>query len=192
MGGIEVAYELAGKVGKVGYSQAEVLAEGFNYSLLTTHLLQGQEPDPKGVCEDYFEQYDVQEGVYRSATISLIDCEALEPLAALCGDLFERYRSAVESLSPGRVQRFYRSGHHWFYDLESILVEAGISDDELEDLHEALDLCVLYKGHTPSFMNSFEIDTFSGFSMYLPSHGKSELDKYYKTLEWNKATGLVK
>lgn len=192
MGGIEVAYELAGKVGKIGYSQAEVLAEGFNYSLLTTHLLQSQEPDPKGVCEDYFEQYDVQEGVYRSATISLIDCDALEPLAALCGDLFERYRSAVESLSPGRVQRFYRSGHHWFYDLESILVEAGISDDELEDLHDALDLCVLYKGHTPSFMNSFEIDTFSGFSMYLPSHGKSELDKYYKTLEWNKATGLVK
>lgn len=191
MGGVEVAYELSGKVAKVGFSQAEVLAEGFNYSLLTTHLLLEDTPDPRGVCEDYFEQYDVQEGVYRSATISLIDCDALEPLAALCNDLFGRYRSSIQSLSFARVQKFYRSGHHWFYDLESILVEAGITEEELDELHDVLDRCVLYKGHTPGFMNSFDIKTFSGFSMYLPSHGNAELSKYYRTLEWNKATGLV-
>ena len=192
MGGIEVAYELKGKVGKVGFSQAEVLAEGFNYAQLTEHLLLNADPDPRGVCEDYFMQYDVQEGVYRSATISMIDCDALEPLAAVCNELFERYRDAISVLSPGRVQRYYRSGHHWFYDLESILVEAGITDAELERLNAALDLCVLYKGHTPGFMNSFEINTFSGFSMYLPSHGKPELDRYYRSLKWNEATGLVR
>jgi len=192
MGGIEVAYELKDKVSKVGFSQAEVLAEGLNYSMLTTHLFQNDEPDPKGVCEDYFEQYDVQEGIYRSATVSLIDCTSLEPLAEVCSRLFESYRSEIAGLSPGNVQRYYRSGHHWFYDLESILAEAGASPSEMDDLHAALDRCVLYKGHTPSFMNSFEINVFSGFSMYLPSHGKPELDKYYKTLRWNLATGLVK
>ena len=45
--------------------------------------------------------------------------------------------------------------------------------------------------HTPEFLCEFEIKTFSGFSMYLPCNGTSELDKYYRTLEWNKATGLV-
>ena len=34
MGGIEVAYELAGKCDRLGFSQAEVLAEGFNYKTL--------------------------------------------------------------------------------------------------------------------------------------------------------------
>ena len=192
MGGIEAAYQLRGKASVVGFSQAEVLAEGLNYKTLTTRLLQNETPDPVVVCKDYFDQYDVQEGVYRSATISAVDCDALEPLAELCGELFDKYSSRILQLPYSKVQRYYRSNYHWFYDLESILVEAGITDSELESLHETLDMCVLYRGHTPSFMNTFEIKTFSGFSMYLPSHGNSELDKYYRTLDWNIATGLVR
>lgn len=192
MGGIEVAYQLRDKASVVGFSQAEVLAEGLNYSTLTTRLLNRDIPDPVAVCKDYFDQYDIQEGVYRSATISAVDCDALDPLAEVCRELFEKYAADISTLSSGKVQRFYRSNHHWFYDLESILVEAGITDGELERLHDALDKCVLYKGHTPSFMNSFEIKTFSGFSMYLPSHGSGELNRFYRTLDWNIATGLVR
>ena len=192
MGGIEVAYQLRDKASVVGFSQAEVLAEGLNYSTLTTRLLNRDIPDPVAVCKDYFDQYDIQEGVYRSATISAVDCDALDPLAEVCRELFEKYAADISTLSSGKVQRFYRSNHHWFYDLESILVEAGITDGELERLHDALDKCVLYKGHTPSFMNAFEIKTFSGFSMYLPSHGSGELNRFYRTLDWNIATGLVR
>ena len=192
MGGIEVAYQLREKASVIGFSQAEVLAEGLNYKMLTSHLLQNGAPDPVVVCQDYFNQYDVQEGLYRSATISTVDCDQLEPLADICKVLFDKYASEISSLSHSNVQRYYRSNYHWFYDLESILVEAGITDAELESLHKALDKCVLYRGHTPSFMNAFEIKTFSGFSMYLPSHGNAELNKYYRTLDWNIATGLVR
>ena len=31
-----------------------------------------------------------------------------------------------------------------------------------------------------------------GLSMYLPCNGSEYLDNFYKTLEWNKATALVK
>lgn len=192
MGGIEVAYELRGKTSLVGFSQAEVLAEGLNYKTLASRLLADDTSDLVAVCRDYFEQYDILDGANRSATVSAIDCDELEPLAELCAELFERYRGDISALPWSRVQRYYRSRYHWFYDLESILVEAGISSEEKHDLYEALEKCVLYKGATPSFMNSFDIAVFSGFSMYLPSHGNTELDKYYKTLEWNKATGLVK
>lgn len=191
MGGIEVAYELAGKCGKVGFSQAEVLAEGFNYRTLSTHLLQSDEPDPESVCDDYFQQYDIQDGINRSATISMIDCDSLEPLAALCAELFDRYRSGLDGINPRNVQRFYRGDRHWFYDLESVIENAGASAEDISRLHKALDQCVLYKGHTPSFMYEFDIDTFSGFSMYLPCNGSGQLDMYYKTLKWNKATSLV-
>ena len=193
MGGIEVAYELAGKCDVVGFSQAEVLAEGFNYSTLASHLLGNKDSsDPAGVCSDYFEQYIDQSGVYQSATISLVDCNALEPLAEACADLFDRYSSEISWIKGSHVQRYYRSSHHWFYDLESILVNAGIHDNDLRGFRQALDGCIIYKEATPSFMNEFPIDTFSGFSMYLPSHGNRELDKFYKTLKWNKATRLVK
>lgn len=193
MGGIEVAYELAGKCDKLGFSQAEVLAEGFNYRTLASHLLGNKsESNPESVCRDYFTQYDIQSGVYRSATISLIDCDELEPLAEVCSVLFEKYSEKIATLPYINVQRFYRDSYHWFYDLESILIHAGISESELEQLHNALNRCVIYKGATPSFMGSFKIETFSGFSMYLPSHGHDELDKYYRNLKWNQSTELVK
>lgn len=193
MGGIEVAYELVGKCDKIGFSQTEVLAEGFNYKTLASHLLGNKLlSDPYSVCEDYFIQYDIQEGVYRSATISLVDCNRLQPLAGLCRTLFDKYSKGLDSIHSGNVQRFYRSSHHWFYDLESILVNAGISDEDLNKLHNALDGCILYKGATPSFMGEFQIKTFCGFSMYLPKNGNAELSKYYRTLKWNQDTGLVR
>lgn len=191
MGGIEVAYELRGKCGQLGFSQAEVLADGLDYKTLTKHLLQNEVPDPGKVCADYFSQYDVQSGLYRSATISLIDCDRLEPLASVCKDLFSSYREGLADIDPDKVQRFYRYEKHWFYDLESIIKEAGASDEDMAALRNALDQCVSYKGHTPEFMNEFKIETFSGFSMYLPKNGSEDLDRFYKTLQWNQATGLV-
>lgn len=191
MGGIEVAYELRGKCDKVGFSQAEVLAEGLDYKTLTGHLLEKETPDPMGVCEDYFFQYDIQTGVYRSATVSLIDCNALEPLASFCKDFFASHRSELAIIDPRNVQPFYRSGKHWFYDLESIIINAGATEEELASLHSTLDQCVIYKAHTPEFMSEFKIDTFSGFSMYLPCDGSEELNKFYRTLQWNKTTELV-
>lgn len=191
MGGIEVAYELSGKVKTVGFSQTEVLAEGFDYKRLTSHLLQEEVPDPVGVCQDYFIQYDIQSGVYRSATISVVDCTELEEVAQECRDLFDTYGVNIRCLSSTGVQQYFRSSYHWFYDLESILLNAGITQDEMEDLRAALKKCIIYKAHTPEFMNAFDIHTYSGFSMYLPSRGSDALDLYYKTLKWNQATGLV-
>lgn len=191
MGGIEVAYELKEKVGKVGFSQTEVLAEGYCYSSLAHHLLEGTESDPQSVCEDFYNQYAEQNGVYQSATISLIDCSELTPLADVCKELFEKYREEISTVEPSIVQQFFRGKKHWFYDLESILINAGITESELSSLHESLDKCVIYKAHTPMFMNEFEIHTFSGFSMYLPSSGSKTVDEFYKGLKWNQDTGLV-
>ena len=191
MGGVEVAYELKDRCGLVGFSQTEVLAEGFDYRSIPNYLLSGQEPDPESVCRDYFEQYDVQSGIYRSATISLVDCRRMEPLAAICADLFVKYRRDMRNLSPFNVQRYYRYDYHWFYDLVDILVKAGADPADVEALENAVDDCMIYRAATPEFMGAFDIDSYSGFSMYLPCHGNGELDKYYRTLKWNIATGLV-
>ena len=194
MGGIETAYELADKCDRLGFSQAEILADGFDcYTTLTTHLLKNsEEADPLGVCKDYIDIYNAKSGDWRSATISLVDCNNLEQLAEVCRELFEKYRSSIASLSYYNVQRFYTGNHPWFFDLESILAEAGADTQEIMHLRRALDECILYKGHTPKFLSTFSINTFSGFSMYLPNRGTDQLNRYYKTLKWNQATELVK
>jgi hypothetical protein len=192
MGGVEVAYELKEKCRYVGFSQTEVLAEGFDYRKLTTHLLGSQVPNPRAVCEDFYNQYDVQTGVYRSATISMVDCTMMEPLAEVCYKMFTKYAVELEKLHHSTVQRYYRGNYHWFYDLKDIVAKIGATEEELQQLQDALDRCILYKASTPEFMGSFPIDIYSGFSMYLPTNGTRELDKYYRTLQWNKATSLVK
>lgn len=192
MGGIEVAYQLKDVCSVVGFSQAEVLAEGFDYTSLTSHLLLPDDPQPENVCKDYFKYYEAQSGIEQSATISIVDCNRLDPLAEICSVLFEKYSDKIASLLPKNVQRYYRDNYHWFYDLESILVEAGINEQEHASLREALDETIIYKAATKSFMGDFDINTFSGFSMLLPSHAGDYIRNYYKRLEWNKDTGLVR
>ena len=79
-----------------------------------------------------------------------------------------------------------------FFDLEDIMIKAGVPESELEALSNALEECVTCKFATPTFLTYLKIQHHSGFSMYLPSNGHAELDKFYRTLKWNQATGLVK
>ena len=115
----------------------------------------------------------------------------MSSLAQTCSKLFAEYRETLSQLKESQVQRYYRGDYHWFFDLYDIIAKAGATDDELSELQEALDRCITYKSATPGFMGSFSIDTYSGLSMYLPSQGSVELDKYYRTLQWNKDTALV-
>ena len=194
-GGIEVAYELKDVCGQIGFSQAEILADGFNYKNVAGHLLESATPDTRAVVDDYYQLYAAKtDKTDRSATISLIDCTKLDALASVCSTLFSKYRAELAELNPYSVQRYYRYNKHWFYDLEDILIQAGISDEEHRSLTSALDACTIYKAATDEFLKGFggyTIRTFSGFSMYLPCNGSAYLDSYYKGLAWNKATGLV-
>lgn len=195
MGCIEVAYELKDVCDQIGFSQTEILADGFNYKNLVGLLLERPQPDIRAVVDDYFQQYaDKADKSDRAATISLIDCTKLEPVAEICRTLFLKYATGLEELDPYVVQRYYRYQKHWFYDLEDVLVHAGMDDAEHNSLKSALNGCVLYKAATEEFLKGyggFTIRTYCGFSMYLPSMGSSFLDSHYKDLAWNKATGLV-
>ena len=200
MGGVEVAFELKDLTDKIGFSQAEVLADGLNYKTAARHLLLDT-PNPEAVCRDYYLQYDAQSGVYHSATVSLVDCSRLGELAEACKPLFAKYRSAIRALDKKQVQGFGGSGKPWFFDLEDMLRQAGAGVEELAVLRAVLDRCVPYKATTGQYYSMFEgifggtvpVTAFCGLSMYLPgtSAGSDYLDNFYKTLSWNKDAGLV-
>jgi hypothetical protein len=194
-GGIEVAYGLKDVCDQVGFSPAEILAEGFDYKKLASHLLERSTVDTRSVVDDFFQYYAAKsDKTDRSATITLVDCTKLDALTSLCKTLFSKYRAEIASVKPSTVQRFYRYDNHWFYDLEDILVQAGISESERRSLSSALDQCILYKAATEEFLKAyggFVISTYCGLSMYLPCNGSAYLNSQYKETAWNKATGLV-
>lgn len=190
-GCVEVAYQFKGKADIVGFSQAEVLAEGFDYKTITSRLLQ-QNPDPVQVCKDYFARYDSDSAPNPYATISAVDTREMEPLAAICKTLFDKYRNKINAIDGYGVQGYFRYDRHFFYDLKNILVKVGITQEEESALQDALDRCVLYKAATDYFI-SFRIKYACGLSMYLPSMGSDFLDEFYlEHMAWNGATLLVK
>lgn len=190
MGCVEVAYELKDKCDRIIFSPTEVLAQGFAYNTMSQRLLGGTSPDLLGVCRDYFAKYDAMSGDYRSATITCVDCTGIGPLADACREIFNTHRDRLDLLDGDGIQQYFRYDYHWFYDLRDIAVQAGADEEELAGLDEALDGCILYKDATEEFIG-IPIERYSGFSMYLPGNGSGYLDNYYRSLAWNKATGLV-
>ena len=189
-GCVEVAHALKGKADIVGFSPTEVLADGFDYKNITTHLF-AKPLDPVEVCREYFAYYNAQSGSNRSATITAVDTRKMDALEAVCKELFEAYRPILKTMSGGNVQGYFRYDRHYFYDLRDILVQAGISEQEKARLDAALSQFIVYQAATDYFL-SIPLKRVCGLSMYLPSMGSTYLNKYYKeNISWNQATELV-
>lgn len=196
MGGVEVAYEFIDKCDKMVFSQTEILADGMDYRTMLSYLFGKAEPDLKGLCENYFNYYDSQSSVYRSATISLVNCQKLPALAQVCKEIFKTQSPYLSDLNRSQVQRYFRmsyiDNHGWFYDLGSIIDNCQTTEEQMARFNEAISSCITYKASTEWFMSDIQMRTHSGLSMYFPYESRTYLNEFYKTLRWNKDTELIK
>ena len=190
MGGVEVAYQLKDVCDRVAFSQAEVLADGFDYTTMASCLLESfGSPNLKKVCKSYYEHYNSLSGAEQSATVSMIDCSGLDALAEVCRTIFSAHRAELDQLDPDEIQCFGRySIHRYFYDLEDIMDHLGLSAQEMADFRNVMYDCIIYKATTGKMIN-LEIDKFCGLSSYCTN--KSVYDDFYRTLAWNQATGMI-
>lgn len=194
VGGIEVAYEFKDVTDYLVFSAEEILSDGLVYTDITRRLLQETPSDIIGVAEDFYKHYDSLSGIYRSATISVVDCSQLDGLASVCAEIFSSHKGQIPAINYWDVQPMRRS-FQWFYDFRDILDQLGLSESETVKLDEALERCILYKANTEYFFET-ELETFCGISMYLPSAVKSSaardyLNEYYRGFKWDKATGYL-
>lgn len=193
MGGIEVAYELKDVADFLVFSPAEIISEGFDYSKMCDRLFANYDLHAKLVAKDYYDYYQAQSGTLQSATITMVRCVDLDKLAAVCQPLFEKYRDNINKLTRTQVQTYSRIniGKHWFYDMEDMLLKAGMTESEQAELEKVLKQVAPYRAATKYILGLLPVRKYSGFSMFLPPDGSDYLRNYYKTLAWNKATGLV-
>ena len=190
MGCVEVAYELRDKCRFLMCSPAEILTNGFIYDKMGPRLFHTDTPDILQLCKDYYDFYMAQSGYYRSATITLIDCGRMEPLAGICSEIVSAYGDEIAALERSTVQAYFYNNLHWFYDMRDIFFKAGVPKAEMDRLDAALSECISYKAATPTFFD-LKLENVCGLSMYLPYPDREELNSYYKTLSWNKAIGLI-
>ncbi len=190
MGCIETAYEARGLCDLLLFSPTEVLVDGLSYRTMAPLILNTFNPDATSVAREYYEFYEAQSGSRRSATVTIVDCNRLEPLADACRDLVSKYREQIIDTPHDNVQPYFYNNLRWFFDLRDIFAQSGIPEEELAALDAALSEAIVYTAGTDAFIG-LPLERVCGLSMYKPYHELHELNQFYRTLSWNKAIGLL-
>ncbi len=191
-GCVEVAYELKDICDYLVVSPTEILTSGMRYAHLSTQLFSSEEPDLKQFCIDYHDYYQGMTGNNRAATIALVDCSKVEALAEAFAGIVSAHRSEIDINLANVVQRYYygSSQLRFYYDLKDLVDKLYVTESESAGFESALDDCVLYHAETPSFFD-LSLQRCCGLSVYIPDPLRTKLNAHYKTLSWNKKTGLV-
>jgi len=192
MGCVEVAYQMRDSVDYVISSPAEILSSGFPYSKIMQHIFRTP-MDLQSVAKEYYDSYNSLSGSARSATISLVKTSALKNLADAAAVVFEKYRGALDTLDASSVQKYYRSGKHWFYDLGDFITRLA-GEEDAAPVMRALEEAVIYKAATPNFLEiSIDPQKYSGLGTYIPSaDSDSTLQAFYREYDWNKDVQMLK
>ena len=188
MGGVEVVAQLADICDYILASPTETLVYGFCYDKMDEYFFDSE--DTRGALVNaataYYNYFNTS-GL--DCTIAVYETSAIASLAGVCKDIITSNREKLSAIDRTKVQGFYRGSRPFFYDLEST-VKQVCSSSEYEQFRQALGEVVIYKAATPDFL-SIEIKEYSGIGTYIPRPEYTNLNAYYKTLAWNKATGLV-
>ena len=190
MANVEVAYELQDCCDYLLFSPTEIISDGLPYKTMVEPIFtMSPENAMVTIAQNYMNYYRAQSGIYRSATISLVKTQALGALADACRPVFQNHRDQIFTLDRSKVQPYFRFNKHWYYDIDDFVGQVA-SDGEYQAFRKALDDAVIFKDATEQFI-SIDITHYSGLSIYIPRADYTALNNYYKTLQWNKATGLI-
>lgn len=186
MGAIEVAYELRNNADYIVASSTETIYTGFPYDMIIPELITIS-PNLQKVAKRYMDYYQGLTGIYRSATVSVIDTRELEYLAKITSSLLGNNPTQKEAFDRSTVQRLDCYEEQYIFDFSDFIHKAFPNTPEA--FNDQLKKVVLYKAHTDEFMNEFTIDTYCGLSSYIPLKSRNDLNSYYQKLKWCKDSG---
>jgi len=190
MGSVEALYELRDKADFIIASPTEVISMGFPYEPIIQELIKDQ-PDLTKVAAAHHDFYDGLPGVYRSASVSLIKTSELEQLAALTGQLVAEQPFDMGLVERTSVQRLDVFEEQYAFDFLDFMEQVFPTAD-LSGLKRQLDKTVLYKAHTPRFLDEFDIHAFCGLSCFIPHPQRSDLNAFYQQLAWCLDSGFYR
>lgn len=181
MANIETAYEFRGKCRYFVGSVLELNAYGMPYDITLPYLL-----DPHGdvaqaarLCFEYYN------ALRSPVSMSVMDMEAIEPLAEATRDMYEGFSPLSDGVS---LQCYSRSISPRLFDFGQYTLAVG-KDRPLEvrrKFEEALDGFVIYKGiSTRDFNNNvLNPDNYSGLSCHSYQKRNTREEEMYRTLSW--------
>ncbi len=192
MGSVEVAYQLRHKASYILASPTEILASGFPYANIIVPLFdrnKNTQQRLESIASEYMDYYQSEPGRRQSASISLIKTDALSSLASITSQLLNSYGLQKWDYKQDYTQRLDVFESALTFDFRDFLYN-NYPDAALAAIDQQLNNTVLYKAHTEEFIGIYSINNFCGLSCYIPQVEEIELNEYYQTLDWCKASGF--
>lgn len=185
-GCVEIAYQLRKKTHYFVASPTVILGDGMPYNQNIPAFCKDT-PDLVAACQNTFNYYNAQSGEYKSSTIALVDCSALDALASISAKIFANNKTVGSS----GIQQYVlpSDGKCLFFDFLQYM-KAMATDEQASELNAAYNKAVIYKAATTSIMQrlTINLDNFSGLSSYIMGIGNETNENYYTTLDWYKDT----
>lgn len=191
MANVEALYSLRNKADYFIASATEILSPGFT-PIYRTHLsklfcTRCNQPRPLiAFATAYFDYWNKQEGIYRSATISVIRASAFEEMAELSRHILFK-NSLYKDLSSQRslFQPYDRYSTHLFFDFSQYLNHLALTAEQRKEIDRVMNHLVIYKNNT-SHLISLPIIQHSGLSVYIDNPYNPALNKAHNHTDWQK------
>lgn len=185
MGSVEALYPLRQKAPKVIVSAAEILSPGFT-PIYRSHLasLYKAKADLRRFASAFYDYWGHQEGLYRSAAISIINMHELYPLAKLVRHLGGGNRKSSESIRLEDLQVYNRHQEHkLFFDLKDYLYQLSNRADERREIDQQIKRLIPYQQHTGQIIR-LPLQRHSGLSIYIQQEALPILNTHYQQSQW--------
>lgn len=189
MGGVETVYALRAKASYIITYPTEVIADGLPYERITPDLVASGPVETlcKNISIKFFDYYNEQNGLYRSASVALIKTSRMDELASAVRGAVKG-NASVASLPLGNVQHYDLYSRPFMYDLDDFIKQVATTE-QYTAFRAALDKTILYEAHTPYFF-SLPLNRCCGLSSYIPSDTYAQYNSYYYDTDWYKACYL--
>lgn len=185
MMGIEVAYQLRDKCDYIAGYPTEDWSMGMNYDE-TLPILAAPNPDIAAAGKAFFDYYDRQN---MAVTVTVMKTEGFDRLAQAASDIYAHGAtpsSASGIMNYSRLRTpLYDFGQFTERCLDPENPEASAL---LDAFMSALKDMTLYAGCSTKNFNgtegAFDPDQYSGLSCYFPGTASSDVEAYWKKLDW--------
>jgi hypothetical protein len=188
MSSIEVLYELRNRADYIIASPTQILSSGFPYDE-TIPIIFKKTIDYNLIGSTFFNFYDKKTGISKSASIAVIKTDKLEKLAQTFNTLMKTPTFDTTIKNINNLQQFTVTNLGFFYDIVSFINSMSISQNNKDVFLSAYNKCIIYENNTPKILESLELKSCSGISIFCPTQQKNSFFNYYKQYDWFNKSG---
>ncbi len=184
MASVEALYDLRHTAPLIVGSATELPAKGMPYDVNIAHFMKMPKADVRAAAASTFAYYDALSGSARTCTMSIVDTDALDDLAAATKAIYSTFDGTMPAGYHPQCFQSKPEASCIYFDFKDY-IHAICSDAKLlEDFDDAFSRTVTYSAATPNLWYFTSLARHNGLSTYILRDTTSSSKFNYSSLAW--------